>query len=82
MGVEPQEPDRGLPRHVCEARNNWFVHLFTFFSFGFHNNHHYDPGNHRSTYKKGEYDFSAWLIEKFFLSGPGVEATEAKSRNW
>ena len=68
--------------HVCEARNNWLVHTLTFFSFGFHNNHHYDPGNHRCSYKKGEFDFAAWLIEKFFLKARGEGATEGQSRNW
>ncbi len=52
----------------CNAKNNWLVHALTFFSFGFHNNHHADPGNHRTSKNKGEFDLPAWIIEVFFLS--------------
>tara|TARA_B100000530_G_C15899461_1_gene464767 strand:+ start:444 stop:1292 length:849 start_codon:yes stop_codon:yes gene_type:complete len=51
----------------CHSKNNWLVHFLTFFSFGLHNNHHWDPGNHRTSKKKGEVDLSAWIIEVFFL---------------
>ena len=52
----------------CHSKNNWLVHFLTFFSFGLHNNHHWDPGNHRTSKKKGEVDLSAWIIETFFLT--------------
>ncbi|MBC8515272.1 fatty acid desaturase [bacterium] len=68
--------------HVCEARNNWFIHLVTFFSFGMHNNHHWDPGNHRCSVKESEFDFAAWIIETFFLTEVGEGATLGKEREW
>lgn len=55
-------------RKDCKAKNNSLVHLMTFYSFGYHNNHHADAGNFRTNKKKGEYDLAGWIIEHFFLS--------------
>lgn len=79
-GYRNHELTRG--GHVCEARNNWLVHALTFFSFGMHNNHHYDPGSHRNTSKDGEFDLTAWLIEKVFMDKPGEGKDRGRVRNW
>jgi stearoyl-CoA desaturase (delta-9 desaturase) len=65
-------------RKNCKAKNNWLVHFITFGSFGFHNNHHADPGNHRTNKKKGEFDIPAWIIEAFFIDSEGKEKIRRK----
>jgi stearoyl-CoA desaturase (delta-9 desaturase) len=64
----------------CKAKNNWLVHCITFFSFGYHNNHHADAGNYRTNKNPGEFDIPAWIIETFFLSKEDREKIKRKKQ--
>jgi stearoyl-CoA desaturase (delta-9 desaturase) len=45
--------------------NNKWMHLYTL-QEGLHNNHHKFPQKYNQAFNKGEFDFSGWMIEKFF----------------
>jgi stearoyl-CoA desaturase (delta-9 desaturase) len=48
------------------STNNAFLKWFTW-SEGYHNHHHYNPKSYTFVVNKGEFDFPAILIEKFFI---------------
>lgn len=48
------------------STNNTFLKWFTW-SEGYHNHHHYNPKSYTFVVNKGEFDFPAILIDKFFI---------------
>jgi len=48
------------------STNNTFINIITLGS-GLHNNHHADPMNYSNKVKNYEFDFPAWIIEKFLI---------------
>lgn len=48
------------------SSNNTFLKWLTW-NEGYHNNHHHKPNSYTYVTKKGEFDFPALLIEKFFM---------------
>jgi len=47
------------------SSNNTFLKWFTW-NEGYHNNHHYNAGSYTYVVEKGQFDFPAIIIEKFF----------------
>ena len=48
------------------SQNNKFIHWYLL-GEGLHNNHHANPGDYNNAYKPNEFDFSGWVIQKFFI---------------
>jgi len=48
------------------SSNNKFLQILTW-NEGLHNHHHANAGAYRFTVNKGDFDFPAFLIEKFFM---------------
>jgi stearoyl-CoA desaturase (delta-9 desaturase) len=48
------------------SSNNTFLKWLTW-NEGYHNNHHHNPGSYTFVMEKGQFDFPALLIEKFFI---------------
>ena len=49
-----------------KSTNNTFLKWFTW-NEGYHNHHHANPGSYTYVVKKGQFDFPAILIERFFM---------------
>lgn len=48
------------------SQNNKWIHWYTL-GEGLHNNHHAYPSEYNQAMKKGEFDFSGWLVKKYFI---------------
>lgn len=47
------------------SQNNKWIHWYTL-GEGLHNNHHAHPNSYNQAMAPGEFDFSGWVVEKFF----------------
>jgi len=61
-------PDLGTRNYDTSdmSTNNSFLKWLTW-NEGYHNNHHHKPSSHTYALNPGEFDFPAWIIEKFFM---------------
>lgn len=48
-----------------QSQNHKWINIYLL-GEGLHNNHHAYPGNYNQAHAKGEFDFGAWVIKKFF----------------
>ena len=48
------------------SQNNKWIHWYTL-GEGLHNNHHAKPNEYDQAMASGEFDFSGWLVKKFFI---------------
>jgi stearoyl-CoA desaturase (delta-9 desaturase) len=49
------------------SQNNKWIHWYTL-GEGLHNNHHAFPNKYDQAMSPGEFDFSGWLVKKFFIN--------------
>jgi stearoyl-CoA desaturase (delta-9 desaturase) len=48
------------------SQNNKWIHWYTL-GEGLHNNHHAHPEEYNQAMRKGEFDFSGWLVKTIFI---------------
>lgn len=55
--------------HITEdnSQNHKWIHWYTL-GEGLHNNHHAHPGAYNQAMSPGEFDFSGWVVKKFFVT--------------
>ena len=51
-----------------DKSSNNYILQFLFPGLGLHNNHHAYPGHYKLSMKKGEIDFTGWIIAKIFIN--------------